>query len=43
MRRVEHASPAGAAEGEFTGTNYERKYIRDRRTIRTLALRKKDV
>ena len=34
--------PAGAQEGELTGTNYERKYIRDQRTIHTLALRKRE-
>jgi tRNA (guanine-N7-)-methyltransferase len=33
--------PAGAREGEVVGTNYERKYIKDNRTIRTLAVRKK--
>lgn len=38
---IEFSRPAGAQDGEFTGTNYERKYIKDRRTIHTLAFRKK--
>ena len=33
--------PAGAAAGELTGTNYERKYIKDKRAIHTLALKKR--
>ncbi|MBN2138576.1 MAG: tRNA (guanosine(46)-N7)-methyltransferase TrmB [Sedimentisphaerales bacterium] len=31
---------AGAIEGEITGTNYERKYIKDERSINTIAVRK---
>lgn len=31
---------AGAADGEVAGTNYERKYIKDGRTINTIAVRK---
>lgn len=34
--------PAGAGEGEITGTNYERKYRKEGRPIYTLALRKSD-
>lgn len=41
LEEIEFSRPAGAREGEFTGTNYERKYIKDRRTIHTLAFRKK--
>jgi tRNA (guanine-N7-)-methyltransferase len=41
LEPVEFTRPAGAKEGELTGTNYERKYIKDKRTIHTLALRKK--
>ncbi len=41
LEPVEFTRPAGAREGELTGTNYERKYIEDKRTIHTLALRKK--
>jgi tRNA (guanine-N7-)-methyltransferase len=41
LEPTEFVRPAGAAEGELTGTNYERKYIKDKRTIHTLALRKK--
>jgi len=41
LEAIEFVRPAGAEAGELTGTNFERKYIRDQRTIRTLALRKK--
>jgi tRNA (guanine-N7-)-methyltransferase len=41
LEEVEFSRPAGAGEGELTGTNYERKYIRDQRTIRALAFRRK--
>ncbi len=37
---VPFVRPAGAQEGEMTGTNYERKYLREGRPIYTLALRK---
>ena len=39
--KIGFTRPAGAEDGELTGTNFERKYIRDQRTIRTLALRKR--
>jgi tRNA (guanine-N7-)-methyltransferase len=42
FEQVTFRSPAGAERGEAAGTNYERKYIKDGRTIRTLALRKQD-
>ena len=41
LEEIAFVRPAGATEGERTGTNYERKYIRDRRTIRVLAFRKR--
>lgn len=41
LEEVEFVRPAGATDGEWTGTNYERKYIRDRRTIHALAFRKR--
>lgn len=41
LEEIPFTRPAGAKDGEFTGTNFERKYIRDRRTIQVLALRKK--
>jgi len=43
LEEVEFVRPGGAADGELTGTNYERKYIKDRRTIHALAFRKKRV
>lgn len=42
LEPIAFTRPAGAEDGEFTGTNYERKYIRDHRTTHTLALRKKE-
>jgi tRNA (guanine-N7-)-methyltransferase len=41
LEPMEFVRPAGAAEGELTGTNYERKYIKDGRPIYILALRKR--
>lgn len=41
LEGIEFIRPAGAEEGEFTGTNYERKYARDKRAIQAMALRKK--
>jgi len=43
LEPIAFTRPAGAEDGEFTGTNYERKYIRDRRAIHTLALRRLNV
>ena len=40
LQEIEFVSAAGAEPGELTGTNYERKYIKDRRQIYTLALKK---
>jgi tRNA (guanine-N7-)-methyltransferase len=41
LEPIEFERPAGAREGELTGTNYERKYIKESRSIRTAAFRKK--
>ncbi len=40
LKEIEFPRPAGAREGELTGTNYERKYLQDGRPVHTLALRK---
>jgi tRNA (guanine-N7-)-methyltransferase len=40
LEPMEFTRPAGAQEAELIGTNYERKYSKDKRTIQTLALRK---
>jgi len=37
---IEFTPAADAEEGELTGTNYERKYIKDKRDIYTIAIRK---
>jgi tRNA (guanine-N7-)-methyltransferase len=41
LEPIEFERPAGAREGELTGTNYERKYIQESRLIQTVAFRKK--
>lgn len=43
LEEIEFVRPAGAEDGEQTGTNFERKYILDKRTTHTLALRKKPI
>ena len=40
IEQIEFISAAGAVDGEVTGTNYERKYIKDGRRIYTIAGRK---
>ena len=41
LERIEFPKPVGADEGEVTGTNYERKYLKeDRRAIYALAARR---
>jgi len=40
LERIEFERPAGAREGELTGTNYERKYVKQSRPIYVLAVRK---
>ena len=39
--QIDFIRPAGAAEGEKVGTNYERKYQKEGRVTYTLALRKR--
>lgn len=41
LEEIAFPRPAGAEAGELTGTNYERKYLKDDRSIYTLALRKR--
>jgi hypothetical protein len=41
LEEVAFTRPAGAEDGELTGTNYERKYLREKRETHTLALRKR--
>jgi tRNA (guanine-N7-)-methyltransferase len=38
---VEFVKPAGANENEIAGTNYERKYLKQKKAIYTLALRRR--
>jgi len=40
LEQIEFQPAAGAQAGELTGTNYERKYIKDKRQIYTLAVKK---
>jgi len=40
LEEIDFAPAAGAEPGEITGTNYERKYIKDKRKIHTIAARK---
>jgi tRNA (guanine-N7-)-methyltransferase len=40
LQEIEFTPAAGAQPGELTGTNYERKYIKDKRQIYTIALKK---
>jgi tRNA (guanine-N7-)-methyltransferase len=39
LQQIEFPPAAGAEPGEITGTNYERKYIKDKRKIHTIAAR----
>jgi tRNA (guanine-N7-)-methyltransferase len=41
LEPIEFERPAGAREGELTGTNYERKYVKQSRPIYTAAFRKR--
>ena len=41
LEEIDFVRPAGAQEGEYAGTNFERKYIRDQRPIHTIAVKKK--
>ena len=40
LEPIEFPRPAGAGDAELTGTNYERKYIKDSRPIYAVAFRK---
>ncbi|MHC4119079.1 MAG: tRNA (guanosine(46)-N7)-methyltransferase TrmB [Planctomycetota bacterium] len=40
LEEINFVRPAGAQEGEYAGTNFERKYIKDQRPIYTIAVRK---
>ena len=40
LKLVEFARPVGALENELVGTNYERKYIKEKRNIFTIAFKK---
>ncbi|MHC4228692.1 MAG: tRNA (guanosine(46)-N7)-methyltransferase TrmB [Planctomycetota bacterium] len=40
LKEIDFLRPAGAEAGECTGTNFERKYIKDQRSIYTIAVRK---
>jgi len=41
IEEIEFLATAGADKGEWVGTNFERKYIKDKRPIYTIAVRKK--
>jgi tRNA (guanine-N7-)-methyltransferase len=41
LEEIEFERPASAREGEWTGTNYERKYVEESRPIYTAAFRKR--
>lgn len=41
LEEIDFPPTAGADTGEWVGTNFERKYLKDNRTIFTLAARKK--
>jgi tRNA (guanine-N7-)-methyltransferase len=40
LEQIDFIKPAGAEPGEWAGTNFERKYIKDQRQIYTIAVRK---
>lgn len=40
LKEIDFVRPAGAQDGEYAGTNFERKYIKDQRPIYTIAVRK---
>lgn len=40
LEEIDFPRPAGAEIGEWTGTNFERKYLKDQRPIHTIAARK---
>ena len=40
LKSVEFVKPAGAQDNELVGTNYERKYMKEKRNVFTLAFKK---
>jgi tRNA (guanine-N7-)-methyltransferase len=40
LEEIDFIKPTGAESGEWVGTNFERKYIKDQRPIYTIAVRK---
>ena len=40
LKEIDFIRPAGAETGEWVGTNFERKYVKDQRLIHTIAVRK---
>ncbi len=40
LERIDFSATSGADEGEWVGTNFERKYLKERRPIYTIAVRK---
>ena len=40
LEPIDFIRPAGAEDGEWAGTNFERKYLKDQRAIYTLAVKK---
>jgi len=40
LEEIEFPPPAGADEGEWVGTNFERKYLKEQRQIYTIAVKK---
>ena len=40
LEQTDFTPAAGTAEGEYTGTNFERKYLEEQRPIYTIAVRK---
>lgn len=43
LEPTEFARPAGALDGETTGTNFERKYLKEGRTTYTIAVRRRGI
>ena len=41
LEKVDFLPTAGAEQGEWVGTNFERKYLKDQRPIYTIAVRKR--
>jgi tRNA (guanine-N7-)-methyltransferase len=40
LEEIDFIKPAGAESGEWVGTNFERKYLKDQKPIYTIAVRK---